>query len=98
MCNFGRLCAWWDSFKAATGRGLIGLGGYWWTGFGLPPLETCPGTCGTPGCGEPDCPGGAARGPAPRLERPPDGHPERLCGDQPLTADELVLWEGILGK
>ncbi|MER5746599.1 DUF6059 family protein [Streptomyces sp. NPDC002225] len=98
MSNSGRLRAWWDSFTAATGRGLIGLGGYWWTGLGLPPLEGCPGTCPVPGCGAPDCPGDAGREPAPRLERPPDGHPERLCADQPLTADELVLWKGILGK
>lgn len=97
MANFRRLRAWCGSFAAVTARGLIALGGHWWTAFGLPPLETpCAGACGAPGCEQ--CRGRAVPARTPRLDRPPAGHPERLCQDQPLTAHELVLWQGILGK
>ncbi|MER5611893.1 DUF6059 family protein [Streptomyces sp. NPDC002215] len=41
---------------------------------------------------------GFLRGDGPWADRPPDGHPERLCGDQPLMADEPVLWKGTPGR
>lgn len=33
---------------------------------------------------------------APRLQEPPEGHPERLCTDVPLTSTELALQKQLM--
>jgi hypothetical protein len=33
--------------------------------------------------------------PPPRLDAPPDGHPERLCPHEPMSAAETAIWAGF---
>ncbi|MGP4086309.1 DUF6059 family protein [Streptomyces sp. KR55] len=40
----------------------------------------------------PDIPAAQPESPAPLLDAPPDGHPERLSSHVPLSPDEIDIW------